>query len=395
MTARAATPRATRRPRLPAAAPLQAPAVATPVAAAPATGGCGAWAGPPRFLFVQANQRCNLRCGHCAFWRRDDKDRANYLSAARQREIFEEFAQLNPRGGVVICGGEPMLDLEEYFFMARECRRLGLKGISVVNGTRIRSAATAERMIAEGPHEISISLNSHDPEVHDRTRGVKGAFDKAVRALRLLLEARRKAPGSTTRIYVMGLIFDENWRDLEVFYDFVLNDLGADKLKLNFLQPSFGEDGEVDAFFRDRHGVDPDGVVAVIARCDERFGLGLNPVWLGQVGMYFRSLARARDLDRGWRAGAATEEHICDTYERNIMVDQYGFARLCFSGVYRGERLEAPGDLRRFWYGAGDVRAAMRGCNRVCGISHSVRREASTLAGELEKRWALLAAPGG
>ena len=45
----------------------------------------------------------------------------------------------------------------------------------------------------------------------------------------------------------MGLIFDENWRDLEAFYDFVLNDIGADKLKLNFLQPSFGEDGEVDA----------------------------------------------------------------------------------------------------------------------------------------------------
>ena len=30
-----------------------------------------------------------------------------------------------------------------------------------------------------------------------------------------------------TRIYVMGLIFDENYRDIEDFYDFVINDLGG------------------------------------------------------------------------------------------------------------------------------------------------------------------------
>jgi len=23
---------------------------------------------PPRFLFVQVNKRCNLRCQHCDFW---------------------------------------------------------------------------------------------------------------------------------------------------------------------------------------------------------------------------------------------------------------------------------------------------------------------------------------
>ena len=65
-------------------------------------------------------------------------------------------------------------------------------------------------MIVEGPHEISISLNSPRREVHDRTRGVRGAFDKAVKALRLLLEARARVPGSRSRIFVMGLVFDES-----------------------------------------------------------------------------------------------------------------------------------------------------------------------------------------
>ena len=55
---------------------------------------------------------------------------------------------------------------------------------------------------------------------------MSGAFDKAVAAVRHLLAARRRSGTSMTRIYVMGLIFDENYRDIEDFYDFVINDLG-------------------------------------------------------------------------------------------------------------------------------------------------------------------------
>ena len=69
-------------------------------------------------------------------------------------------------------------------------------------------------MILEGPHEISVSLNSHRPDLHEATRGVKGAFNKAVKALRLLIEARDRL-GADTQIYAMGLIFDENFRELD------------------------------------------------------------------------------------------------------------------------------------------------------------------------------------
>lgn len=41
-------------------------------------------ANPPRFMFVQTNQRCNLKCTHCEYWKLDDDDRANYLSTERR-----------------------------------------------------------------------------------------------------------------------------------------------------------------------------------------------------------------------------------------------------------------------------------------------------------------------
>jgi MoaA/NifB/PqqE/SkfB family radical SAM enzyme len=333
----------------------------------------------PRFLSLQINKRCNLRCGHCEFWTKTDDDKTNYLNSQRLAEIIEEFAAINPKGSIVICGGEPMLDIDRYFDMARLVRQSGLRSLSVVNGTRIRSMAMAERMIAEGPDEVSISLNSHQAALHDETRGVVGAFDKATTALRLLLEARAKAGTTRPRIYVMGLVFNRNYRDLEAFHDFVLNELGVDKLKLNFIQPSFGQEA-ADPFFARHAKLDADELAAVIRRCDARFKLGLNPIWLEQVRMYFRSLQRFDDLELGWGSEARSQGHLCNTYDRNIMVDHYGMARLCFSSGFRGEQLQRYGDLRKFWEGSGDVREEMTGCNRLCGISHSVRRETSTTA---------------
>ena len=334
---------------------------------------------PLRFLFVHVNKRCNLRCQHCDFWQLDDADKPNYLSWERKREILREYSEMSPGGNVVICGGESMLDLEDYFAIPVACTQLGLRSISVVNGTRIRSEEMADRMILEGPNEISVSLNSHVEAIHDETRGVKGAFKKSVQALRLLLEARARHPGRGTRIYVMGLIFDNNYRDLDGFYDFVLNGIGADKLKLNFLQPSFGCNTAEDRFFAEHYNVDPDLLYQLIQQCDQKYQLALNPVWMGQVRMYFQSLQTSRVIHLGWRAGTGTAEHICNSYDRNVMVDHYGVARLCFSTGFPGMRLQNFGDLRRFWEGTDIIRNEMRKCNRYCGISHSVRRETSSL----------------
>lgn len=336
---------------------------------------------PPRFVFMEINKRCNLRCSHCDFWQRDDEDKADYFQPTQKRALLDEFVAMNPRGHVVICGGEPMLDLDDYFDLTKACRERGLTALSVVNGTRIRRPEMAERLILEGPHEISISLNSHIEALHDETRGVEGAFQKAVNALRLLVDAKRRLKATETRIYVMGLIYSRNYRYIDGFYDFVLNDIGADQLKLNFIQPSFGQAGELDPFFAAESDVDGDELVDIIAACDHKYGLGLNPVWLEQVRMYFHSLQGIEDKDRGWGASAGTLRHICNTYERNVMINHYGVARLCFSTQFPGKKITRPGDFTDFWNGANQLRARMRRCNQFCGISHSVRRESSTLKG--------------
>jgi sulfatase maturation enzyme AslB (radical SAM superfamily) len=336
---------------------------------------------PPRFVFMEINKRCNLRCAHCDFWQRDDGDKANYFQPAQKRALLDEYAAMNPKGNVVICGGEPMLDVDDYFDLTTASRERGLTTQSVVNGTRIRRPEMAERMIREGPNEISISLNSHIEALHDETRGVSGAFRKAVNALRLLVDAKKRLGASDTRIYVMGLIYARNYRDIDGFYDFVLNDIGADQLKLNFIQPSFGQAGKVDPFFAAESDVDGEKLADIIVHCDKKYGLNLNPIWIEQVRMYFRSLAGIGDKERGWAASGGTQEHICNSYDRNVMINHYGIARLCFSVQFPGKKIIEPGDFTDFWNGASGLRARMQRCNQFCGISHSVRRESSTIKG--------------
>ncbi len=314
------------------------------------------------------------------YWKAPVTDKSRFISIARRSEIIDEFAELNGSGAVVICGGEAMLDPDEYFAVTTQCRETGLRCLSVINGTMVTHEEMAQRMIQEGPSEITVSLNSHRADVHDRTRGVRGSFEKAVAALRLLLAAREKL-GYGPRIFAMTVVCEQNYRELDAFYGFVLIDIGADKLKLNFLQPTLAPPTwwYRDWFFEENVIRDEEELAAIIMACDRKYGLRINPVWLDQVRMYHRSVRKNGGMRWGWRTRKGTSEHICNSYERNIMVDLYGRARLCFNPVFPATRLSVSGDLKGFWEGSGRLRRRMSRCNRYCGISHSVRRESATL----------------
>jgi MoaA/NifB/PqqE/SkfB family radical SAM enzyme len=338
---------------------------------------------PPRFLFLTINEVCNLRCQHCRYWQ---SRRTDQIPVERQLEVVEEFAELSPGGNVVICGGEPMLDEDAYFAVCATSRRLGLQTLSVVNGTRIRDEEEARRVVTLGPDEVSVSIDHPDPRIHDEVRGVEGSHSAAVRAVELLLRAR--AGNNTPRIYVMGLLCRSTYQHLDDFYRLVLRVLGADKLKLNALQPTFlctrgtaGQEPEVDDFFERESQVDPDVLRDTLLRYDAEYDLRINPAWVDQVVSYFRVLwqAPAETLRSGWTCGLDTADHTCDSPDRNIMVDLDGRASLCFSRAFRQQLLSRPGDMREFWKSSSDVREEMSTCNKLCGISHSVRSTSATL----------------
>ena len=177
----------------------------------------------------------------------------------------------------------------------------------------------------------------------------------------------------------MGLIFDENYREIDAFYDFVLNDVGADKLKLNFIQPSFGHDASEDEFFANHHRVDPDELYDMIGECDRKYNLGLNPLWREQVRMYFRSLPKATTLRAAGVRAPGRRAHL-----QHLRAQHHGGPLRRRAVVLLDDFPRVPAEEarrpRHFWHSAEFIRRSMRRCNQFCGISHSVRRETSTVA---------------
>ena len=340
---------------------------------------------------------CNLRCTHCTFWRRpntlgtpkgwEDLRRSEQQAGYRQMraQVVAEFAALNPRGVVVSHGGEALLDWDDYLDFCRLCRDHKLKLLSVTNGTPISSLARAELLVLGGPSEITVSFDSIRPETHDAMRGTAGTFAKATSAVVALLRARYKHHGSL-RVNAMLLLCRSTYETLDEAYDLALGDLGVDKLKLNVVQPSFGLDTGGDEFFAREHDVDPDRLREILGRVDAKYKLGFNPRWVDQVCMYFRSVGSDPRAGEGWRGDLATSEHVCDSYDRNVWVSREGTMQLCCDSRWAGAAWRESGDLRRFWEGAGQQRRAMATCNRLCGMSHSLRNTSATLGAKQHGR---------
>ena len=124
-------------------------------------------------------RRCNLRCVHCYSQSQD-------LSYAGELTTDEGVALLDDLGEygapvALFSGGEPLLRKDLFTLVARAKER-GLRAVISTNGTLI-TADLAARLRDAGLSYVGVSLDGTQP-THDAFRGVKGAFDRAMRGIR-------------------------------------------------------------------------------------------------------------------------------------------------------------------------------------------------------------------
>lgn len=149
----------------------------------------GARAHPgPLLISWNLTWRCNLRCAHCYLsaearaGRRDDE-----LTTAEAVALLDAIADASPGAMLVLSGGEPTLR-PDLLGLARHATRRGLTVVVGTNGTRLDDAL-ARALVVAGVRGVGISLDSLDPARHDAFRGVRGAWERAVRGI----EACRRA----------------------------------------------------------------------------------------------------------------------------------------------------------------------------------------------------------
>ena len=124
-------------------------------------------------------RRCNLKCIHCYAHAKDSVDK-NELTTVQGKELIDDLAGFGAPV-ILFSGGEPLArkDLPELAGYAVE---KGLRAVISTNGTLI-TAPMARTLKNIGLSYVGISLDGMQ-EVNDRFRGIKGAFQSALRGIK-------------------------------------------------------------------------------------------------------------------------------------------------------------------------------------------------------------------
>jgi len=156
---------------------------------------------------LQVLYACNYRCRICDFWKVGFRDRP-LMSAADAGVISDQLNRIGPQI-VSIGGGEPLLHPD----LAGIVRALSRHHfpVMITNGSLI-TQQIAQALFGAGMVEISVSVDYAEAGRHDAQRGIPGAFDQAVEALRIL-HASRLHPEQ--RVNMISVIMDDNLAEVE------------------------------------------------------------------------------------------------------------------------------------------------------------------------------------
>lgn len=134
----------------------------------------------------QYNYTCNLACEHCSVKRFQGKKEGRQFTMADVRDLFRQADELG-LARVTITGGEPLVfrDFDD-LVAAIDPQKFYIN--SDTNGWLL-DESRARHLKSIGVDRVQLSLDSFYAEEHDRFRGVKGAYERAMRAVDSALAA--------------------------------------------------------------------------------------------------------------------------------------------------------------------------------------------------------------
>ena len=145
-------------------------------------------------------RRCNLKCVHC-YARSEDISYDNELNHKQSLAMIDDLAEFGVPV-LLFSGGEPLVHprLIEY---AQYAVNKGMRAVISTNGTLI-TEKKAKALKEIGLSYVGISLDGLE-ETHDKFRGVKGSYKKAMKAIEYCQKAGIK----------VGLRFTINKRNVK------------------------------------------------------------------------------------------------------------------------------------------------------------------------------------
>src|SRR6266545_4580290 len=138
---------------------------------------------PLRSIYFYLTDECNQRCVHC--WINPAPEGRSQTQRPRLDDYCRLIDAAVPLGLklVKLTGGEPLLR-EETFPIIRHVSQVGAQTLIETNAMLV--GPREAELFREHRVSVGVSLDGSEPAIHDRRRGLPGAFERTWRALELM-----------------------------------------------------------------------------------------------------------------------------------------------------------------------------------------------------------------
>ncbi len=327
----------------------------------------------PLDIICEITYICNLACPTCFRW--TSKPDEHELTTDEWKGVVTELKEWLGTFNLTFTGGEAFLRKDILDIVEFAAGKGIVTGI-VSNGSLI-DKVMAKRIADSGLDGLCISLNSLKREVHNETRGTKGAYDEVMTALENM-----KAVRKGMRLSLSTTVVRENVNELVEMVEWTrktgLYGIHFQPIMPATLLPTFEQDGSFKKIpigtpyknlLKKEEVIDDAGVDAVFDRLIEMAEKG-DPVMISSAG-HLRQMAKYLKNP----TDPQLLEKVCQVGVKNFNIDPFGNVRLCSIMDIVGNLLkQKPTEI----WGSGDAskqRDDVLSCEKFCRIMYCNHKE--------------------
>lgn len=184
--------------------------------------------GAPLSVVWNYTKKCNLKCSHCFSDSTFNQQSKNELTTEEAKTVIDILAA-NDVVTVNFCGGEP-LTRDDLLEVISYTQKSGIDPSLSTNATLL-TKIMCQKIYDVGVRDVSISLDSLNPEKHDSLRNIPGAFNMAIDGINNALEF-----GKFDELIINTTLTDFNYEDIPQIYEYV-KDLGITRYYVSRILP--------------------------------------------------------------------------------------------------------------------------------------------------------------
>ena len=183
-------------------------------------------------MTISPINRCNLRCAMCNCW--NNEINLHEIEAP----FFEAFIDklkpfMSESFEIGFTGGEPLL-FKDLIKVLTYLTQNKIRKHIVTNGYLLNEKKV-ETLKKAGIDRVIVSLDSHLPFIHDKNRGVKGAFERAVSGIKLLKQYE-------IPVDILSILMNDTILKAPDMVAWVFSELPVERIQFNFIMHPLSTD---------------------------------------------------------------------------------------------------------------------------------------------------------